>query len=914
MAIENEVVRFIAKVDLDPDSQAEFVKGLKSSNERCIELRNSISDTANKLATLRAEGKENTEEFKSLETSLKADRDALKIAGKEADKYSAALGVNQMSMNQLRKHAAQLRSALNSMNRESNPELWEKYQKELKTTSDRMKELGTGTSRSQDILSQFSSKFVSGLGLIALFTAGIKGISSITKAVFSTAVEQTQLWGDKWDIAKARMKAGWNQFVVNMTSGSDVVKRSIEDAMDAAQRATELRDELFERNNSLSIAENKAQIEINNNQAIVSDSSKSSEERMHALNAILTTEKQLAETRKSIASQQRAAALEELKARTSLTEEELKEAIDDYEKNRNSFQLAGEYNKLLDDRVGLQRTINALNRDDNPNQQAISAYQQQLDGVNKKLSESPKYVVKYAGYLRQYNLANDNLVANYVEGTKNMELADADYEGKVAAQARKRGTLINTMASERKSERNKEYADANNAAEIQNRKELENLKKLYLDKKITEQEYNAKSEALEIVLLIKKKAINQQYGKDITDLDNQILDKKIAIEKQIADSLKKTDDEYIKSQKAMIEDSKKAFDDYSKELNKNIEDEIGDGIDVDVNKLLDLMSKAKEGNITKEAKLDASNSKFDNNMDELQQMYDAKLISEKEFQARKSKLISDHAKENFEIETEAYRNQISASIGFMDFLSSTLSSMQQADEANVEAQRQKELTAAGDDAAAKEKINEKYEAKKLDVQKKYADVDMGINIAKTIAAGALAVMQSIAQLGPIAGGIMAALIGVTTIAQVATIVAQRNAIKNASPSSSSSTTSVSRTATGFSEGGYTGDGARMEIAGVVHKGEYVVPQPVLRDPYVAAMVANIESRRIRKIPSSSKSQGYADGGYVNGQNQNNDSDILNSILAKLDKISSTPSRSYVVLSDVNAAQELNNRFKEKTSL
>lgn len=32
---------------------------------------------------------------------------------------------------------------------------------------------------------------------------------------------------------------------------------------------------------------------------------------------------------------------------------------------------------------------------------------------------------------------------------------------------------------------------------------------------------------------------------------------------------------------------------------------------------------------------------------------------------------------------------------------------------------------------------------------------------------------------------------------------------------------------GFADGGYTGDGGKYEIAGVVHKGEYVIPQSVL---------------------------------------------------------------------------------------
>ena len=58
---------------------------------------------------------------------------------------------------------------------------------------------------------------------------------------------------------------------------------------------------------------------------------------------------------------------------------------------------------------------------------------------------------------------------------------------------------------------------------------------------------------------------------------------------------------------------------------------------------------------------------------------------------------------------------------------------------------------------------------------------------------------------------------------------------------------------GFAEGGFTGDGGKHEVAGVVHRGEYVVPQHIVKNPAYSGYIMGLESARVR---------GYADGGLV----------------------------------------------------
>jgi phage-related minor tail protein len=69
---------------------------------------------------------------------------------------------------------------------------------------------------------------------------------------------------------------------------------------------------------------------------------------------------------------------------------------------------------------------------------------------------------------------------------------------------------------------------------------------------------------------------------------------------------------------------------------------------------------------------------------------------------------------------------------------------------------------------------------------------------------------------------------------------------------------------GFAEGGYTGPGGKYQPAGVVHAGEYVQPQTVMREP---GALAFMESFRQNGMSALSRFRGYAEGGLVGGSGQ-----------------------------------------------
>ena len=933
MAIENEIVRFIAEMDLDPQDVAKFTEGLRSAEEQCESLRKAISDITNQMAKLKAEGKENTEEYENLSKTQKNYVSALKTVTKEADSYSASLNRNQMSINQLNKEAQRLRTALKAMHKDANPDLWNKYNKELIATEDRLKEIQIGAKGIKEPMLSLRNLLGKMTTPAAWGAIGITVLNGI-KQVFIQMTEQTQVWGDKWQMAQTKFNAGWNQMIANIGQGKNVIKASISDAVKAAEEAQLLMDELFERQNSLRLQERKINIDINNLQAVVRDTSKPEQERLAAVEQILAKENELADLKKDIAEQEVTAALKNLQARTKLERAELEAVIDNYEINRKVLLQAADYNDLLSQQDEYEKAVKRTNRliaqqggSGGGLEETLKQSKDRLAEINAEISkiessEGGGNIKEFASFLRQYDLGNDELVLSYVNAKDKFLMADDELTRSAAQMATRRGRLIKQMNAANKEEADKAYQDVISAAETAYAKELNALKESLLNKEISQTEYNTKSAALELSFMNEKVAINKAYGQDTTELEGQIYDKRLATQKLFHTDFKKNEDEFLKWWEKTMADTDKQLEKMLAGLEGEAATVADEATSEQAAEFERLFKKAREGNVSKDARIEASNVSFEVEMADLETLHDMKLISEEEFLARKDELTKKHAADIAAIEAEGWIGALETANQVLDQMSAAVSSSREAEYASLDAWKEKELAAAGDSAEKREQIEADYEAKKLEIQKKYADIDMGIQIAKAIAAGALAMIQAwVAAAGnPVAAGVIMGLIAATTAAQVATIVAQREAIKNSSAGSASSSSAGTSTvqASGFSDGGYTGDGGRMEVAGVVHRGEYVVPQPELRDPYVRSVVASIEARR-RQRTSKNALPGYAEGGYTGSVAgvpgaQSSDQRLLRDILGTLRDLRRNPIPAYTVLSEFEAKQQLRDRFKARTSL
>ncbi|NDV46195.1 hypothetical protein D0T49_03955 [Paludibacter sp. 221] len=271
----------------------------------------------------------------------------------------------------------------------------------------------------------------------------------------------------------------------------------------------------------------------------------------------------------------------------------------------------------------------------------------------------------------------------------------------------------------------------------------------------------------------------------------------------------------------------------------------------------------------------------------LKESLDNKLISEEEYQRARKGLQLKYAGEYI----QEVQKIISAA-------ADTINAIQEAQVARSQANYEKDFSALQEQLDNKTISQEEYNQKKekldyeqrkneLEIEKQFADAQFAIKSAEILAASALAVMNAWASAmtipppaGQIMAGVLTGLIGITTIAQIAAANEQRKAVK-ATTLEAPSTLSGSNVSgkvvmnDGFADGGfnhsemsgYTGDGGRYEYAGTfangknVHKGEYIVAQPEMKNPALIPLVRRIEAVRRKRTNKNPLPNGFSDGGY-----------------------------------------------------
>lgn len=378
-----------------------------------------------------------------------------------------------------------------------------------------------------------------------------------------------------------------------------------------------------------------------------------------------------------------------------------------------------------------------------------------------------------------------------------------------------------SILSERMKNRKSDYDEDLKQLEARQKEEEQSLSLSLSAQEITEKEYRAKSLELKMRYLEEKLKLTLESGQDETAVLQAIFDAQIEAEKAAYDEMKK-----------LKEDAKK----FLTELNPS----------------------------------EARKSELEDQLKRLEEIHNAKLLSEEQYEKAVQQLRKKYSDEDLQDQLGNIANYLNKANKMMGMASDFVAQLKASETAQLEAEYQAQLTAAGDNAEEREAIEAEYEKKKLDLQKKYADTEMVINIAKAIAAGALAAVEAFAAAGnPILGAVFAAIVAATTALEVATIVKQRNAIKNTSVGGGGGAASApsigQRTITGYSEGGNTKRAASdATVVGVVHANEWVAPAWMVREN--PTVFADLEEYRVTLGRGRKKlGNGFADGGLASPQ-------------------------------------------------
>jgi lambda family phage tail tape measure protein len=122
-----------------------------------------------------------------------------------------------------------------------------------------------------------------------------------------------------------------------------------------------------------------------------------------------------------------------------------------------------------------------------------------------------------------------------------------------------------------------------------------------------------------------------------------------------------------------------------------------------------------------------------------------------------------------------------------------------------------------------------------------------ITAAETAAAAAIAA-ASVSSVASLAALTAAATTAAAALASVSTSSAASGAASFASAF--------------FSEGGYTGDGGKLQPAGIVHAGEFVQPQEVMREPGARGFMERVRKEGFQPTIAKIAQRGFSEGGFV----------------------------------------------------
>lgn len=564
-------------------------------------------------------------------------------------------------------------------------------------------------------------------------------------------------------------------------------------------------------------------------------------------------------------------------------------------------------------------------------EEAKRSYQEDLNALNEALAQKRLTQEQYDAYISALNIEHQkNLLTiekSYQEKANNLVIKDVAKKKAIKEQQNKAVADQQQAAYNAYVEAEKQYYDA-----------LEKIQETAPAKPQTLQE---ECDAKLLILDGYYKAALQRAGEDgerqkeVTEAYEKA---KAAI---VADYAKKAEEEKARARQEYGLDT---FEDQYAARRKKIENDTLLNEQERQQALTNLDQQAEEHRlqIRQQYGLVTQQELYNSELEQLKMHLQNKEISEEEYEEAVKNMKIAKMKEAFD-----YYSNLS---------SGAVQALQQAEEANVDAKYDAEIEAAKKAGKDTTELEKKKADEKLKIQKKYADVNFAIKASQIIADTATSIMKAYADLGPIAGSIAAALMGVTGVAQLAAANAERQKVKRMSLNGAGGASSASgtRVVTGLESGGSIDvereqDGKRFHAdydpyrrgfidkptvivgeGGYGRSREWVASNAAVENPTVAPFLNIIDQAQragnIRTLDMNKfllhQAQGRAAGGYIAPSTPtpqpmptviNHRDEYNKELLETLKELRNNGIRSYVALDDFDAQQKLRNQVRRIAS-
>lgn len=564
-------------------------------------------------------------------------------------------------------------------------------------------------------------------------------------------------------------------------------------------------------------------------------------------------------------------------------------------------------------------------------EEAKRSYQEDLNALNEALAQKRLTQEQYDAYISALNIEHQN----------NLLAIEKSYQGKA------NNLVIKDAAKKKaiKEQQNKAVADQQQAAN-----------NAYIE---AEKQYYDALAKIQETAPAKPQTLQEECDAKLLVLDGYY---KAALQRAIEDGEKQKEvtEAYEAAKAAIIVDYARKAEEQKAQARQEY------GLDTFEDQYAARRKKIENDTLLNEQQRQQALTNLDQQAEEhrlqIRQQYG--LVSQQELYNAELEQLKMHL-QNKEISEEEYEEAVKnmkiakmkeAFDYYSNLSSGAVQALQQAEEANVDAKYDAEIEAAKKAGKDTTELEKKKADEKLKIQKKYADVNFAIKASQIIADTATSIMKAYADLGPIAGSIAAALMGVTGVAQLAAANAERQKVKRMSLNGAGGTSSASgtRVVTGLESGGSIDvereqDGKRFHAdydpyrrgfidkptvivgeGGYGRSREWVASNAAVENPTVAPFLNIIDQAQragnIRTLDMNKfllqQAQGRAAGGYITPSAPTpqpmptvitHRDEYNKELLETLKELRNNGIRSYVALDDFDAQQKLRNQVRRIAS-